>query len=71
MVWLKRVIAGVIGAILAVVLVVAAIIRMNWNFGEGSGGVGVFVISLSTLPFIVAALVGFGLGWWWMDKRPR
>ena len=62
----KAVAVGLLTALLAVVILIAA--SINASFGEGASALSIVVDSTSLLG---AALLGFVIGFGWMARRGR
>jgi hypothetical protein len=69
---LKRMVAGVVAAIIAVIVWVfvnAAILFMSISgLKEGSGGIG-FIVTSNDI--YMAAIFGFAIGFYWQVRRSR
>jgi hypothetical protein len=73
MIWIKSVLVGLAGAILATVMVLIAVIvwMVGVNTGAvGSGGIGFVAVGIIPIVFL-PAIVGFALGFWWTMRRER
>lgn len=66
MTYLKSALVGIVTALIAVIIVVLAMLRL-W-MAEGSGGI---FIAFSEWQILLAALVGFAAGFWFMLRRSR
>jgi hypothetical protein len=66
MAYFKSALAGFAGSALAVVIVIAALIRLS--YGEGAGGI---FVSVGSAQIVIAALIGFVGGFWWKLRRLR
>jgi hypothetical protein len=64
MAYLKSVLVGVLTAVVAVVIVVAAFLRLSYS--EGSGAL---FINIAEWQILAAALFGFAAGFWWTLRR--
>ena len=73
MIWIKAVLFGLAGAILATVAVLIAMIAwmVGVNVGAaGSGGIG--FVAIGIIPIVLLpAIVGFALGFSWTMRRER
>ena len=72
MIWIRSLIVGVAGAVLATVAVILTTVA--WIFkdsvGQGSGGIG--AVSAGVIEMVFSpALVGFVLGFWLNIRRER
>jgi hypothetical protein len=74
MTYLRSAAAGVAASVFAVavvlcVQVLTVALRMAWESrSSASGGIG-FVTITPGLPVMIAAVVGFGLGFWWVRRK--
>jgi hypothetical protein len=66
MTYFTSMLIGIITALLAVVIVVFAMVRVEMS--EGSGAM---FISISSWQILVAAFVGFVAGFWFSRRRSR
>jgi hypothetical protein len=66
MTYVKSTLVGIVTALLAVAIVVLAMLRL-----EVSEGSGAMFVSISSWQVLLAALVGFLAGFWFMRRRSR
>jgi len=66
MTFFKSTVVGIVTALLAVVFVVFAMLRVDVS--EGSGAM---FMSISSWQILLAALVGFAAGFWFALRRAR
>jgi hypothetical protein len=66
MAYFKSALFGLAGSFLAVVIVIAALIRLS--YGDGTGGI---FVSVGSVQIVIAALIGFVVGFWWKCRRLR
>ena len=66
MIYLKSAFAGVLTACVAVLITLAALIRVDY-----AGGSGAVYMSVSSWQILAAAIVGFGVGCWGTLRRAR
>ena len=69
----KQIVVGILGAVAAAVVYVAGVVLVAmWQqgafAGEGGGGFG---LSISAIPVLGVAVLGFVLGFTWMRRRGR
>ena len=70
MIWLKSILAGFTAAVVAIIAIVLATLRVFVDGGYGTGGIVSASFGISTLAlFPVAA--AFALGFRWMLRRQR
>jgi len=69
MLWLVRVLTGLVAAIVTIVAIVVATATFSMSAGEG-GGIGVVYFGLSWMLLMPAALA-FALAFRWMVRRQR
>ena len=72
MIYLKSIGAGLLGALVAVLLVIAVeavqvALVLTRQAAVGSGGIG--AVSSSSGPVTLAALAGFAMAFWWRFRR--
>lgn len=70
MTYFKSVLAGLTAALIAVIVLVLTMLRVWMSAGEGSGDSGMY-LSISSWQILLAALVGFAVGFWLMLRRSR
>jgi hypothetical protein len=68
--YLKSALVGLVTALIAVIIVVLAMLRVWMSVGDGSGDAGMY-LSISSWQILLAAVVGFALGFWLMLRRSR
>ena len=69
--YLKSALAGLAAAIIAVVILVAALIGfVNWRLEPPPPG-GMVAIIVNPYQALLAAAIGFGIGFWWNVRRQR
>jgi hypothetical protein len=66
----KSILVGILTALLAVVIVVLAMLRVWMSVGDGSGDGGMY-LSISSWQILLAALVGFTAGFWFTLRRSK
>jgi putative flippase GtrA len=66
MIYLKSALVGVLTAVVAAVIVIAALLRV-WS----SDGMVATYISIESWQIVLAVLVGFAAGFWWTFRRLR
>ena len=66
MTYVKSTLIGIVTALLAVIIVVLAMLRL-----EVSEGSGAMFVSISSWQILLAALVGFSAGFGFMRRRSR
>ena len=69
MIWLKSIIVGIVAALISAVVVGVWQTRWWFDVGEGTGSIG--AISTSILEPLLAAIVGFSIGFLWTLRRSR
>ena len=72
MIWIRSVLVGVAGAVLATVAVILATVAWMFNasVGEGSGGIG--AVSAGVIEMVFSpAVIGFVFGFWLNIRRER
>ena len=70
MTYAKSILVGILTALLAVVIVVLAMLRVWMSVGDGSGDGGMY-LSISSWQILLAALVGFAAGFWFTLRRSK
>ena len=69
--YLRCVLAGVAGAIVAIMTFVAALlVFVTWRLEPPPPG-GVVAILINPYHALLAAAIGFGIGFWWNVRRQR
>ena len=69
--YLRSVLAGVAAAIMALVTFVAALlVIVNWRMQPPPPG-GMVAIIVNPYQALLAAAIGFGIGFWWNKRRSR
>jgi hypothetical protein len=78
MIWLKAVLTGVVGALLAAVLaIVVTLIYVTWATrvwtwdGTGSGGIGFVSFGIVDAWVFLYLTMSFALAFWWSLRRQR
>ena len=66
MIYVKSALVGLLTACLAVVMTVAALIRVEYSEGSGAA-----FASVSSWQILAAGIVGFAAGCCWMLRRAR
>ena len=66
MIYLKSALVGILTACVAVLITVAALIRVEY-----AGGSGALYMAVSSWQIVTAAIVGFGVRCWWALRRLR
>jgi hypothetical protein len=74
MIYVKSIVSGVIGAILAAVLmlvleVAAFALLAFWQRRSQEGGAGGFSVMFPGIPVLVFAAAGFVFGFWWTYRK--
>ena len=72
MIWLKSVLAGLVAALLTIVVIVSVftVTIVSMSQGAGSGGIGFVSGGVSEL-IVLPVVIAFALGFWWMFRRQR
>jgi hypothetical protein len=70
MTYFKSVLAGLATALIAVIIVVLSMLQVWMSAGSGSGDAGMY-LSISSWQILLAAAVGFAVGFWLMLRRSR
>lgn len=70
MAFIKSFLAGLLGLLVYLVLVLLWSVRGFMSVGEGSGGIGAVGVGLSDLT-LLGGFVAFGLAFWWQWRRAR
>ena len=70
MTYAKSILVGILTALLAVVIVVLAMLRVWMSVGDGSGDGGMY-LSINSWQILLAALVGFAAGFWFTLRRSK
>jgi hypothetical protein len=80
MTYVKPVLAGLVGALLAAIVMVALqplllaasmAVQTRGSTSSGSGGIGFVTMTMPGWPMAVAVIAGFILGFRWMRRRQR
>jgi hypothetical protein len=66
----KSILVGILTALVAVVIVVLAMLRVWMSVGDGSGDGGMY-LSINSWQILLAALVGFAAGFWFTLRRSK
>jgi hypothetical protein len=66
MIYLKSALVGLLTACVAVLITVAALVRVEYSDGSGAA-----YASVNSWQILIAATVGFGVGCWWTLRRAR
>lgn len=70
MTYLKSTLIGIVTAFIAVLIVVLAMLRVWMSDNSGGGGGGMYV-SIDSWQILLAASVGFAVGFWLSLRRSR
>lgn len=70
MTYAKSILVGILTALVAVVIVVLAMLRVWMSVGDGSGDGGMY-LSINSWQILLAALVGFAAGFWFTLRRSK
>ena len=70
MTYAKSILVGILTALVAVVIVVLAMLRVWMSVGDGSGDGGMY-LSISSWQILLAAVVGFAAGFWFTLRRSK